>query len=68
MEDLKTMSTRKTIQERTIDYFAKYPSAIKKTLKRTEENINAGALSIMRGERISFLDKSGSDHGFTGEK
>jgi len=42
--------------------------AIKKNLKRTEENINAGSTSMMRKEQIYSLDKSGSDHGFTGEK
>jgi len=36
-EDSKTMITRKTIQESTVDYFANYPSAIKKRLWRTEE-------------------------------
>ncbi len=68
VEDLKTMSTRKMIQERTIDYFANYPSAIKKTLKKTEEKDDSGSASMRRGERIYFLDKRDPDHGFTGEK
>ena len=126
------MSTRKMIHKRTIDYFANYPSAIKKTLKRTEEKetyllflrgvdlimelrlMKEGWISKVRGlydfipgkrelfpvskseekrllyriwkrlktlyslnyttmsdrgrKRISFLDRRGSDPGFTGEK